>query len=283
MGKITDVGHGFFRIVTPEHLLIVPSVLMISSLLMRDEKHHRNWYVFLALGLLILVLELSRTYLLALFVGMIVLKYTHDTVNWIKVSAMNLAIFLALFVSMSLLASGFSTTGLGLLGLRFAGIAQPVLETSAYTRAALLKPISQIIMQHPFFGNGLGATITFMNPDTFQFVTTGQFDWGYLELLAEFGAFGVLSLLFLLMLVGYELIQKIATLSDYHDFYVGLFGGFVALLVMTVTAPVLFHILGILYFVLILSFVMKPITVFDETLTLIYRIFNRSKDDASSE
>jgi len=283
MGKITDVGHGFFRIVTPEHLLIVPSVLMISSLIMRDEKHHRNWYVFLTLGLLILVFELSRTYLLALFVGMLVLKYRHKVANWLKVSAMNFAIFLVLFVSTSLIASGFSSTGLGLIKGRFAGIATPSIEVSTYTRAALLKPIGQLIFHHPLLGNGLGSVITFVSPGTYNYITTNQFDWGYFELVAEFGALGVLALLVLLMLVAYELIQKIAMLSDYHDFYVGLLGGFVALLVMTVTAPVLFHVLGILYFVLLLAFIIKPITVFDETLTLIYRVFNRLKGNASAE
>ncbi|EKD66917.1 MAG: hypothetical protein ACD_48C00677G0003 [uncultured bacterium] len=283
MGKITDVGHGFFRIVTPEHLLVVPSILMISSLIMRDEKHHRNWYVFLTLGLLILVFELSRTYLLALFAGLVVLKYTHNVINWVKVSSMNLAIFLVLFISTSLLASGFSTTGIGLLGLRFAGIAQPILETSAYTRTALLQPIGQLILQHPILGNGLGSMITFLNPETYQFITTGQFDWGYFELVAEFGVLGVLSLLVLLMLVAYELIQKIARLSDYQDFYVGLLAGFIAILVMTVTSPVLFHVLGVFYFVLVLAFIIKPISVFDETLTLLYRIFNRKKDDVSPE
>ena len=283
MGKITDVGNGFFRVVTPEHLLVVPAMLLMSSLIMRDEKHHTNWYVFLALGMLILVFDLSRIYILALGVGLFVLKYTHTLQHWLKVCAMNAAIFFLLFVGTSSIASGFSTTGLGLLGFRFASIVQPTIETSAYTRTVLLKPIYALIAQHPIIGNGLGSTITFMAPKTYAFVTTGQFDWGYLELLAEFGIVGILALLVVLMFVGYELIQKIASLSDYRDFYVGLLAGFVALLVMTITAPVLFHVLGVFYLVLLIAMIMKPIHVFDETLTLIYRIFNRSKDDALLE
>jgi len=283
MGKITDMGNGFFRIVTPEHLLVVPAVLMISSLIMRNEKHHNNWYAFLFMGLLILVFELSRTYLLALFVGLLVLKFKHKVKYWLKVCAMNGAIFLLLFVGTNLVASGFSDTGLGLLGVRFASIAQPALETSAYTRSQLLSPIWNLVLQHPILGNGLGASITFLSPTTYALVTTSQFDWGYFELFAEFGLLGSISLLVVLMLVAYELIQKIASLSDYHDFYVGLLAGFVSLLVMTVTAPVLFHVLGVFYFVLLLAIIMKPITIFDETLATLYRIFNRSKGGVSLE
>ncbi|PIR76405.1 MAG: hypothetical protein COU32_02210 [Candidatus Magasanikbacteria bacterium CG10_big_fil_rev_8_21_14_0_10_42_10] len=283
MGKITDVGHGFFRIVTPEHLLVVPALLMITSLIMRDEKHHKHWYTFLTLGILILVFELSRTYLLALFIGLLVLKYTHTLKNWGKVCILTFAIFFGIFISTSIIASRFSTTGLELLGFRFASIAEPSLETSTYTRTALLQPTFALIAEHPIVGNGLGSTITFVNPDTYEYITTGQFDWGYLELLAEFGILGLLPLFILFILVSYELIQKIASLSDYHDFYVGLLGGFIALFVMTITAPVLFHVLGVLYFTLLLAIVMKPLTIFDSTLTMLYRIFNHTKHDASSE
>jgi len=52
LGKVTDMGNGFFRIVAPEHLLITPIILLISSLLMRDERHHKMWRFLLFCGMI---------------------------------------------------------------------------------------------------------------------------------------------------------------------------------------------------------------------------------------
>jgi hypothetical protein len=150
MGKITDMGNGFFRIVVPEHLLVVPSVLMISSLLMRREKHNILWYVFLSLSILILVLDLSRTYMIALAIGMVVLKYKHHTLKWLQVTLLSAGIFIGLFVSINALSSGFQSSGLELLSTRFASIGNPTIETSTYTRLALLEPIGNLISLHPY-------------------------------------------------------------------------------------------------------------------------------------
>ncbi len=275
MGKITDMGNGFFRIVTPEHLLLVPGVLMISSLIMRNEKHNRMWYIFLTLALLVLVLDFSRTYMLALAVGFLILKYKHKAKNWFKVFTMSTVIFLGLFFSLNILSSGFTSTGLELLGVRIASIGNPAIETSAYTRMALLQPIGDLISKNPLLGNGLGASVSFITPNTYEYLTTTEFDWGYLELLAELGMLGFLSFLAILILALYELIIKVESLSDYHDFYVGLLAGLGSLLVMTVTSPALFHVFGIFYLTIVLVLAMKHIDIFERTLTVLYRVFNR--------
>lgn len=275
MGKITDMGNDFFRIVTPGHLLLVPGVLMISSLLMRDEKHNRMWYVFLALALLVLVLDFSRTYLLALAVGFLILMYKHKAKNWLRITTISASIFLGIFFAINILSSGFTSTGLELLGVRIASIGNPAIETSAYTRMALLEPIGDLISKNPLLGAGLGASVSFIVPNTYEFLTTTEFDWGYLELLTELGMFGFLSFLAILILALYELVIKIQSLSDYHDFYVGLLAGLGSLLVMTVTSPALFHVFGIFYLTIVLVMAMKHIDVFERTLQILYRVFNR--------
>lgn len=275
MGKITDTGTGFFRIVLPEHLLAVPATLLISSLLMRDEKHHKLWRFFLILSLLILVLNLSRTYFLALGIGLVVLKYKHATKRWLAVSGTVVLFSFLLLTSTSLLASGGASAGLELVGVRFGSILAPTTETSTYTRTALLDPIFLLIREHPIVGSGLGATITFFDPIRLHNINTGQFDWGYLELLAEIGILGLLSFLAIVGVILYELVIKIESLSDYHDFYVGMLGGVIALLAMTATAPALFHALGIFYLVIALTVAIKPISIFDKILTYLYRTFHR--------
>jgi O-antigen ligase len=278
MGKITNMGTGFFRIVTPEHLLIVPATLLISSLLIRDELHHKLWRIFLFLSLMILVLDFSRTYFLALAVGMICLKYKHSWKRWSIITATAMLLTLLIFTNISLLASGGKTLGLELFGVRFGSVLEPELEPSTYTRTALLPPIFDQIQEHPILGSGLGATISFYDPVRLQNIKTPQFDWGYLELYTELGLFGFVSFLAIIMMIIFELVIKIESLSDYHDFYVGILGGAIALLVMTLTSPALFHVLGIFYLVMTLTLAIKPVGIFDKILTYLYRTFHRIKD-----
>jgi len=276
-GKITDMGNHFFRIVTPEHLLLTPLALLICSLIMRTERHNPLWYAFLFLALLTLVLDLSRIYAIAFTAGLVILAYKHNKLRWIAVSGAALAVTVLLFFSVHFLASRGTSFGWELFAGRAASIAQPELETSAYTRTALLEPAIALIKENPVFGNGLGATITYLNPITYRTVRTSAFDWGYLEMLAELGILGTLAFLSVIGLGIAEIIKKIRSAPDWHDFYVGLLAGSVAFLFMNITFPALFHVFGIVWFVFVLTFAMKPHTIFDPLVVLLYRIFNRLK------
>ncbi len=276
-GKITNLGAGFFRIVLPEHLLLIPAILLISSLIMRKEHHNLHWRVLLFSLLIILALDISRTFILALLIGLLVLKYTHEWKKWLAVSAEVLFVFVAIFTLVSFMASGGQTIGWNVFGTRFESIVQPSKEISADTRATLLTPIITEIEIHPWFGSGFGSVVTFLNPLTNQYVTTPQFDWGYLQLWVELGIFGLISFLAISIVAIYRLMYHIQSLSDYHDFYVGLLAGVVAFLVMTVTMPALFHVFGTFFLVFVLTIAHKPITTFDKVLTLLYRVFNKNK------
>ena len=101
MGKITNMGNGFFRIVTPAHLLFTPIALIISSLLMRDEKHHWLWRLLLTLALLILILNFSRAYLLGLCISLLLLAYTHSIKKWLTESIILVFTICILFFSIN--------------------------------------------------------------------------------------------------------------------------------------------------------------------------------------
>jgi len=278
MGKITDMGLGFFRIVAPEHLLVVPGVLLIASLLMRDEKHHKWWRMFLLLGIIILVLNLSRTYLLALGIGLLVLKYKHTSLRWLTVSTTIGTLTMVTFFGTSLLVSGGQTLGLSMLSNRFGSITHPTTEVSTYTRIQLLPPITSMIQQHPVFGHGLGASLSFFDQTKLSHVETTQFDWGYLELFVELGILGGLSYLIILLIGVFELNTKIRTAHDYQDFYVGLLAGLISLIIMHVTAPVLSHVLGVFLLVLIFGASMKSHhDMFDGIVEHLYRVFHKPK------
>jgi len=277
MGKITYVTDFFYRIVLPEHLLIPPLLLIICALLMRNEKHNRMWRFLFFSGTIVLALNFSRAYLLGFIVGLLFLKYKHLLRRWFIVSLWSIAMMILIFMSINIASSMGKSLGLEIAGVRIGSMVLPETEISTNTRTVLLSPIFAMIKAHPIIGSGLGATLTYINPYTYAQITTRHFDWGYLEMLAELGLFGSLALLLVVIVLIHELIKKIRSISDYHDFYIGLLGGIIALLITNITAPALYHVLGIFYLAFVMAFVGKPITIFDEVVTTLYRIFNKLK------
>ncbi|OGH60105.1 MAG: hypothetical protein A2725_00450 [Candidatus Magasanikbacteria bacterium RIFCSPHIGHO2_01_FULL_33_34] len=278
MGKITNMGFGFWRIVLPEHLLFVPLTLLTTSLLMRNEKHHKLWWLMLTFAILILILNFSRMYILALIIGFFILKYKHNIKNWLFVSTKFLIIALTLFFSINFLASNGTSIGLELIGLRINSIYKPDIETSSLTRMMLLPPIFELIKQNLVLGSGLGATITFIEPTHYEVITTRHFDWGYLELLAELGLLGFLSFLALIIYIIISLIQKIRLSPDYHDFYIGLFAGLIAMLFMNITAPILFHTVGVMFIVSVIILSAKDHSILEDIVLILYQTFHKLKN-----
>ncbi len=277
MGKITDMGAGFFRIVEPAHLLIVPIILIITSLLMRNEHHHKMWRFIQILSIVILALNLSRAYFLALVVGLIVLKLKHNWKQWMTESIMTILLVMIVFSGIHMIASGGGSLGWELFGVRLQSLTSPTLEISTNTRMMILPAAWQMITTNPILGVGLGATVTFLNPYTYEAFTTASFDWGYLEMWAELGIFGALVLIFLYAFVGYKLLLKIVNIHDWHDFDVGLLAGIVALLITNIAAPALFHVFGILYLIFAMTIAMKHTSIFERTTAVLYQVFNRVK------
>lgn len=275
-GKITDMGNGFFRIVEPSHLLIVPIILFISSLLLKNEKHNIMWRVLIFAALVILSINLSRIYILALGVGWFVLLYKHSIQRWIGLGIITLLMFLGIFTGLSLTSAG-NTLGWELFGVRLASVAYPSIETSSLTRMTLLPPIIEKIEKAPIQGHGLGATVTFIDPRTNAEVTTHQFDWGYLEIIAELGSLGLILFLVIFFETIAMLIRHVQQLDNFHDFHVGLLAGVIALLVINITSPALFHVFGILFLVFLMIVGIQHHSTVDDIITALYRVFNRKK------
>ncbi len=275
MAKITQVTPFFYRVVLPEHLLSVPVILITMSLLMRDEKHHTMWRILLFFGLFLLAINFSRAYLLGFAVGILVLKYRHSFKQWFKESAVAVLLFLFIFSSMSVISSIGKSTGLEILGLRIGSIVSPQTEVSTNARMEKLAPIISLIRKHPFVGNGLGASILYYDKTIGAVTPSIHFDWGYLEMWAELGILGSVWLLLIALFIVFEIIKKIRTVADFHDFKVGLLAAIVSMLIINITTPALFHTLSIFALTFVIAFITRPVEVFDYFITMIYRIFNR--------
>jgi O-antigen ligase len=274
-GKITYLTTYFYRIVLPEHLLITPILVFIASLLMRDEKHHKMWRLLFLASVIILILNFSRAYFMAIFFAYFILKYKHNFLKWFKVSLWSIIIFIAVFVMILFSSSLGKSVGLELLGLRFVSMLSPEIELSANTRMLKLDPILSMIKKETIFGYGLGTKINYIDPVTYTNIIDPHFDWGYLEMLVELGIItSFLFLLFYLFLI-FELVKKIKEINSYHDVYIGILAGFISLMVINITTPALFHTLGVFYLSLIIVFITKPISLYEEIISIIYRIFNK--------
>ncbi len=277
MGKITYVTDFFFRIVAPEHLLIPLIMIIIAALLMRDEKHHYMWRFMFICGAIVLALNFSRAFLLGFGIALLVLAYRHRIRRWFMVSLWSVAMIILVFFSINIVSSMGHSLGLEIAGLRINSFVQPETEISTYTRMALVDPIFDTITAYPVMGVGLGSAITYINPYTYDQITTRHYDWGYFEMVAELGSIGTLVYLLLLLALIIALIKNIRAISDYHDLYIGFLGALIALMVMSITTQIFLHVYGIAFLAFLIAFAIKPVTMFDEVVTLLYRVFNKTK------
>jgi O-antigen ligase len=247
-GKITDLGNHFFRIVLPDHLLLVPIILMLTSRSIAGEATNKN-KVLLLLLLGVLVLNFSRIYFLALPIGLILLYRREKMRQWLLTVTLLFFSLTAIFISTHFLASRGTSFGLELVGLRASGVKNLTSDPSGEIRLAILPDALRQIKERPLFGSGLGASITYVDPGTRLTVTRTQFDWGYLEMIAEFGIIGTL---FFVLFYAKLFFAAYAQSKKYADTAHGFAAGIASLCCINITTPALFHGFGILYTLAIL-------------------------------
>lgn len=131
-------------------------------------------------------------------------------------------------------------------------------EAAAASRWSLLPVLVEAIQKEPVFGYGFGKTVTYYSQDprvletnpTGAF-TTYVFEWGYLDILIKFGFVGFAVYLLFLGFILKKGWQRIVSASGdlQRAVHMGLWCGFIALLVTHIFSPYLNHPLGIGYIV----------------------------------
>lgn len=240
-GKITWVAYNFHRIVINEQLLLIPVLLYTVKQLINRQSKLNYIYSFFLLSLL--SINLTRIYLVALVFGLILLFSKTNWKRWLTFTSLALATFLFIFSLIYLAASGGKSFGLEVFGLRLQSIVSPQIEDSSLSRILLLPKIITLISAKPLLGNGLGTLVTIVSPVTKQTITTNQFDWGYLQIIAELGIAGFLIWTFFL----WNIFHKIKPAAGWP------LASFGALLIINITAPALFHVLGIVWLTFLLA------------------------------
>ena len=239
LGKITELPWHFYRLVLNEHLLLIPVLIFCTH---KSIKKMSYFLFFIPPLLVTLSTNLTRIYLLAWLVGLLFLFNKQHWRRWLAISAGTLIFFFLSFTIVHLSSSRGVSLGWELFGLRLQSIAAPETENSSLSRMLLLPKILDNIRLHPILGNGLGDTVTVFSPIFQRAVTTPNFDWGYLEVWDELGLLGVIVWLGLIVHVFYR--------SASHEWSRA---ALISLLVINLTSPAIFHVLGIVLILIIFA------------------------------
>jgi len=234
-GKITEYPFHYYRLVLNEQLLTVPLLIYFAQKIIKKFSR-LNLLIIIAL-LIILSINITRVYILALPVGLIFLFTRQNWKRWLSYSIACLLIFIFSFTAIHMAASRGLSLGWEFFGLRLQSIVVPAIEDSSLSRLLLLPKISEKIQRHPLFGGGLGDEVTVYSPIFQANITTNQFDWGYLQMADELGILGTILYIFIM----YVLVQDLFKRKK-----MGLIAPLAALMVINITSPALFHVMGIL-------------------------------------
>lgn len=254
LGKITAISTGFFRLTLDEHLMLIPVALFFINKTIKDQLSKINYQIPLitySLLLIVLSINITRIYLVALFIGYLFIFTKQNWKKWFEYGLLTGAIFLISFCSLNIIATRGESLGFELLGLRLGSVVAPQIEESSMSRILLLKPIWEKIKTSPVLGEGLGATISAYSPIFKETITTSHFDWGWLEIIVELGVIGLF--IWLLFLTSYilKLITKYKIKNT--EVKISFLSILIALLIINTTSPALFHSLGIIFIVFIFS------------------------------
>lgn len=247
LGKITYLDLNFYRLVLNEHLLAVPLSLYFLGKIIKGKI---NWFNVVSLISLIIVLanSLTRIYLLAFVVGILVLFSIKRWKTWLIASIGTSLVFMTIFTLIHLGASRGQSLGWEFFGIRLQSITAPQIEDSSLSRLLLLPKILEKIKLHPILGDGFGDSVSIFSPVFKTNITTYSFDWGYLEIWAEMGIYG---LIIWGLFIGYIFYSIIKNKHKYNKhIYASIL---IAFLVINITSPALFHVFGMLLFITLLT------------------------------
>lgn len=246
LGKITEVAMGFYRLVLNEQLLITPIILFFLYRLM--NKKGEKWLSILCTFSLLftLGLNLTRIYMVALFVGTLFLFNRDNWKKWLMYSFGAATIFILLFVSTHLITTRGQSLGLEIFGLRLQSIIQPHIEDSSLSRMLLLPKIWENVKKQPIIGNGLADSISVYSPVFKKEISTTNFDWGYLEMWDELGIIGLMVWLGLLIFIFFK---PQGSRDEYKKICISMI---VSFLIINITSPALFHVMGVIFLSIIL-------------------------------
>ncbi len=279
LAEITNIGSGFYRIfIQSQFFVIVFGSLLIPLCLHITKKQERLWTAVLLGGVVsTLLLSLSRSFWVGVGAAFIVLM---GLLIWSKIQSSQwrhnapfylLSLFFGVLFIVFTSLFPFPTQRLGVGDLADAFSKRTETDLAVSSRWRLLGPMNEAIFKHPVFGNGFGASVSFVtddprvreiHPDGVW--STSSMEWGWFELWLKMGILGPISFL---LLFGYLVCQLFGYLkTDQRWIGIGLISSLIFLYVTHAFSPYLNHPIGLgfLLFVFFFLFDQKPNVVIEE-------------------
>lgn len=267
-GKVTSLSNGFYRVIEPAQMWLVPIVAVLVALVGKNKSKLSTWFL-LMMAFIPLAINLSRTYYIAIFFATLALiMFSGEWKKCLAGALKSATLFLVVVFVLAISATGAKSFGVDLLLSRVTGDADGgSAELSVLSRELRLPVIFEKISLHPFAGNGIGSRLDVYDPVTETNVSTTQYDWGYLEMVSELGIIGTILLCAVWFYTAIR--SAIQARKENHPseriFKWGIFAGVIGLCIANIFAPIMYHAMGIIFLIVVLILI-------SEKLSLIRRI-----------
>ncbi|EKD75980.1 MAG: hypothetical protein ACD_43C00264G0005 [uncultured bacterium] len=267
IGEITQQSNGFYRVFFQSHLYVVFCLLLAEIHLM---KRWQLWSALTAaIAVLLLFLSYSRSFWLATIVilGALwgyqwIISVQHRKHVWLAILSTGLGFILAygLILAVVNIPIGGAGSGVSASSLLTDRTDNPLNDVGGGSRLALLKPLLQKNLEHPFTGMGFGTTVTYATKDLRALAanpnglyTTFAFEWGYLDLWLKLGLIGLVTYLLLLCIIVIRTVSQAKQITEDTFAEMALYSmgfGTVAVMIIHVLTPYLNHPLGLGWLIL---------------------------------
>jgi hypothetical protein len=277
VGEVTIMQADFHRVFFQSHLFVLAGLFAAFMLAARQRlfRGAAFWAPFglFVWGVVAMLLGLSRSYWFGGFVGCLAMvglllwtRYGHGLwKRMIVLAPLGLVFAVAIIAAVYAFPYPAKTGDVSFASLMGGRALSVAGEAAANSRWVLLDALWPVGFEHPFFGSGLGKTVTYTTSDPRLLAdipdaqyTTFAFEWGYHDLWIKFGLLGLAIYAWLIaaILRPYALAvsehRKLKTAGitpadDQTNAYIviGILAGVIAMLATNIFSPYLNHPLGI--------------------------------------
>ncbi len=260
-GEITPFKDSFFRIFMQSQFYLILAWFWLFLKQMKDFKN-RNSFILLAIISAALLVSLSRSFWLGIFVGLL---FVVVNIFIYQKKRISFYIFLSLAtvgIAGILLVQVFYNLPIYKNINIFTQRTTSVTEPAANTRSQLWSPMWQVIKERPVIGHGFGKQITYQSSDPRiknidnpeGWTTTYAFEWGWMDQLVKGGTILVLLFVIWLIQLYYRAYLKMAINPVLS---LALTATLTSLLIIHIFTPYINHPLG-LSFLMLISIIFGP-------------------------
>ncbi|MBM3205133.1 hypothetical protein FJZ48_04130 [Candidatus Uhrbacteria bacterium] len=247
IGEITKITDHAYRIFFQSHIYFIVALLFVLSYFLLHRSSIRTNKGLVWFGSLLgatTFISLSRSLWLGL--GAAILLLVAWSRRLVPVILVGVGSFIIVFALTILPPESDPRAMIDMVHARSSSA-----EPAALSRWQLLPILWEKIKERPIVGSGFGATVSYKSFDprfasTGGQVTTYAFEWGWMDLWIKFGIAGIVTMLWLLISLGYRLWRST------HPEWIRVAGiaSIAAFIVIHMFTPYLNHPLGIFALIL---------------------------------